>query len=78
MAIDAQVPLIPAAVAGTHRILEKGSVAIRSRPSALIIGEPIDTKGMTQDDRDALTQRAHAEVAKLLEEGNRLVAEMER
>ena len=33
---------------------------------------------MTQDDRDALTQRAHAEVAKLLEEGNRLVAEMER
>jgi 1-acyl-sn-glycerol-3-phosphate acyltransferase len=78
MAIDAQVPLIPAAVAGTHRILEKGSVQIRPRPSVLMIGKPIDTTGMKAEQRDELTQRAHAEVAKLLEEGNRLVAEMER
>lgn len=78
MALDAQVPLVPAAVAGTHRILEKGSLAVHPRPSALIIGEPIQTKGLTTDARDDLTQRAHAAVAKLLEEGNRLVAEMDR
>lgn len=78
MAIEAQVPLIPAAVAGTHRILEKGSLVIHARPSALIIGTPIDTTGMTSDNRDALTHRAHAEVAKLLVEGDRVVAEMER
>ncbi len=78
MAIEAQVPLIPAAIAGTHRILEKGTVAIRPRPSALIIGKPIDTTGMGADSREALTAAAHTEVAKLLEEGNRLVAEMER
>jgi 1-acyl-sn-glycerol-3-phosphate acyltransferase len=78
MAIDAQVPLIPAAIAGTHRILEKGSVQIRPRPSVLMIGKPIDTTGMKAEQRDELTQRAHAEVAKLLEEGNRLVTEMER
>ncbi|MFT3706291.1 MAG: lysophospholipid acyltransferase family protein [Archangium sp.] len=78
MAIDAQVPLVPAAVAGTHRILEKGSMGVHSRPSALIIGEPIQTKGLTSDARDRLTQQAHASVAKLLEEGNQLVAEMER
>lgn len=77
MAIDAQVPLIPVAVAGTHRILEKGTMAVKSRPSVLVIGTPIETKGMTSADRDALTQRAHGEVAKLLEEGNRLVAQME-
>ncbi len=77
MAIDAGVPLVPVAVAGTHRILEKGSVLIRPRPSALIIGQPIETKGLTVDDRDDLTQRAHAAVAALLEEGNRLVAQME-
>lgn len=78
MAIDAQVPLIPAAIAGTHRILEKGSVRIRPRPSVLMIGKPIETKGLEPSAREELTQRAHAEVAKLLEEGNRIVAEMEQ
>ncbi|MDP2276055.1 MAG: lysophospholipid acyltransferase family protein [Archangium sp.] len=78
MAIEAGVPLIPAALAGTHRILEKGSVIIRPRPSALLIGEPIPTKGLTADDREALTQKAHAVVAALLEQGNQLVTEMER
>jgi 1-acyl-sn-glycerol-3-phosphate acyltransferase len=77
MAIEAQVPLIPAAVAGTHLILEKGSIIIRPRPSALFIGEPISTTGMTADDREALTEKAHAAVAALLEQGNKLVAEME-
>lgn len=78
MAIDAGVPLIPCAIAGTHRILEKGSMAIRPRPSALMIGKPIETKGLTPDAREELTLRAHAEVAKLFEEGNRIVAEMDR
>lgn len=76
MAIEAQVPLVPAAIAGTHRILEKGSAHIHPRPAALVIGRPIETAGMTLDQREALTERAHAEVARLLEEGNRLVASM--
>lgn len=78
MAIAAGVPLVPVAVAGTHRILEKGSIVIRPRPSALVIGEPIPTEGLTAEDREALTQRAQDAVAKLLEEGNRMVAGMER
>lgn len=78
MAIDAQVPLIPVAIAGTHRILEKGSMAIHPRPAALMIGKPLDTTGLTTEAREELTQRAHDAVAKLLEEGNRIVAEMER
>lgn len=78
MAIEAQVPLIPVAIAGTHRILEKGSKMIRPRPAALIIGKPIETTGLTAADRETLTQRAHDAVAKLLEEGNALVAELER
>lgn len=78
MALEAQVPLVPAAVAGTHRILEKGSIAIRPRPAALVIGAPIETAGLSVDARDVLTDRAQAEVARLLAEGNRLVEEMER
>lgn len=78
MAIAAGVPLVPVAVAGTHRILEKGSIVIRPRPSALVIGEPIVTSGLQPEDREALTERAHQAVARLLEEGNRMVEEMER
>ncbi|MEW6433613.1 MAG: lysophospholipid acyltransferase family protein [Myxococcota bacterium] len=78
MALEAQVPLVPAAVAGTHRILEKGSIAIHPRPAALLIGPPIETAGLSVDARDVVTERAHAEVARLLDEGNRLVEEMER
>jgi 1-acyl-sn-glycerol-3-phosphate acyltransferase len=72
-AIDAQVPLVPAALAGTYEILPKGTLQVHAKPAALVIGDPIDTTGMTHDDRDALTQRAHAAVATQLEEANALL-----
>jgi 1-acyl-sn-glycerol-3-phosphate acyltransferase len=73
MAIEAQVPLVPAAIAGTHAILPKGTVAIRPRPAALVIGSPISTQGLTVDARESLTHQAHEAVAKLLEQANELV-----
>jgi 1-acyl-sn-glycerol-3-phosphate acyltransferase len=78
MAIEAGVPMVPAAIAGTHRILEKGSMVIRPRPSALCIGAPLSTTGLSADDREALTEQAHAAVTALLAQGNQLVSEMER
>ncbi len=72
-AIDAQVPLVPAALAGTHEILPKGTLAVRPRPAALVIGDPIDTTGLTHADRDTLTQRAHAAVERQLEEAKALL-----
>ena len=72
MALEAQVPLVPVAIAGTHMILQKGSMAIHEHPAALVIGTPIQTVGLTVDDRNDVTQRAHDQVAKLLEEGNEL------
>lgn len=77
MAIEAGVPLVPAAIAGTHRILEKGTAIVHPRPAALVIGEPLSTVGLTAADREALTLKAHAAVAKLLEEGNQLVSDMD-
>ncbi len=77
MALEAQVPLVPAAIAGTHRILEKGSAIIHARPAALVVGTPIVTAGLSLDARDELTQRAHDEVRGLLGEANQLVAELE-
>jgi len=77
MALEAQVPLVPVAVAGTHRILEKGTMVIHPRPAALVVGRPLETAGLSVEARDELTERAHAEVARLLEEGNGLVRELE-
>jgi len=78
MALEAQVPLVPVAIAGTHMILQKGSMAIHEHPAALVIGEPIRTEGLTVDARDELTEQAHAQVASLLAEGNAMVSSMQR
>lgn len=78
LALEAQVPLVPAAVAGTHRILGKGAFAMRAHPAALVVGQPIETRGLGVDDRGALTERAHGEVARLLEEANGLVTRLEQ
>lgn len=78
MAIEAQVPLVPAAVAGTYAILPKGTVAIRPKPAALVIGRPIETKGLGVDAREPLTRQAQEAVAALLAEGNELVARLEQ
>jgi 1-acyl-sn-glycerol-3-phosphate acyltransferase len=77
MALEAQVPLVPVAVAGTHRILEKGSVIIHPRPAALVVGPPIATAGRSVADRDEVTELAHAAVARLLDEANALVRGLE-
>jgi 1-acyl-sn-glycerol-3-phosphate acyltransferase len=77
LALQAQVPLVPLAVAGTKDVMHKQSLLIHGgRPTVLVVGEPISTEGMTLEDRDALTERAHGAVATLLESANARVEEM--
>jgi 1-acyl-sn-glycerol-3-phosphate acyltransferase len=77
LAIQAGVPLVPLAVAGTKEVMTKKHVLIRGgRPVVLRVGEPIATSGMMLEDRDALTERAHAAVAELLAAANARVEEM--
>ena len=78
LAIEAGVPLVPAALAGTHAILPSGQIAIHAQPAALVIGQPLQTSSLTLEDRDALTTRAHASVAACLSEAEGLVEEMMR
>jgi 1-acyl-sn-glycerol-3-phosphate acyltransferase len=73
MAIEAGVPLVPAAIWGTHEILKKGSMVVHPSPAALVIGSPIETAGLSLDDRDSLTTAAHASVAASLEQARVLV-----
>jgi 1-acyl-sn-glycerol-3-phosphate acyltransferase len=77
LAIQAQVPLVPLAVAGTKDVMHKKSLLIHgSRPTVLVVGEPIATTGMTLERRDALNDQAHAAVAGMLVSANARVEEM--
>ncbi len=76
LAIEAGVPLVPAALGGTHEILPSGKIAIQARPAALVIGQPFDTRTLTLDDRERLTEQCHARVAECLAQADTLVAKM--
>jgi len=79
LAIDAQVPIVPIAVAGAHQITPKGGLWVHSgRPLVLSVGKPIPTTGLRRTDRDTLTAQAHDAVAALLDQGSRRVEEMLR
>lgn len=65
LAIQSGAPIVPVYVAGTFGILPKGSIRVRPSDVHVLIGRPIAAAGLTIEDRDALRNRAHAEVARL-------------
>ncbi|HXO85819.1 MAG TPA: lysophospholipid acyltransferase family protein [Gemmatimonadales bacterium] len=54
LAIAAQVPIVPVYVHHTFEILPKGAWRLRPRPIRLLVGEPIETRGLGPDDRERL------------------------
>jgi 1-acyl-sn-glycerol-3-phosphate acyltransferase len=66
MAIKAQAPLVPVAIAGGRAAMTKGSRLIRPVSVRISIGEPIETSGMTLDDRDRLSARARGQIEGML------------
>jgi 1-acyl-sn-glycerol-3-phosphate acyltransferase len=65
MAIKAQAPIVPVAIAGGRAAMTKGSRLIRPVSVRVTIGEPIETTGMTLDDRDRLIGMARAQVERM-------------
>lgn len=67
LAIQTGAEVVPAGLLGTREIMRKGSWRIRTgRTIRVRFGEPLSVKGLTMEDRDALTRRAHDAVAELL------------
>ena len=60
MAIKAQVPIVPVAIIGGRAAMTKGSRLIRPVTVDVRVGEPIETTGMTLDDRDRLIALARS------------------
>lgn len=70
LAIASQVPLVPVYCAGTFGIMRKGSMRVRPHPVTLRLGEPIETKGLTYDDREDLLRRTRAAIMALRDVGD--------
>jgi 1-acyl-sn-glycerol-3-phosphate acyltransferase len=58
MAVANQVPLVPIAITGTHRLLPRGTAMLPLRSHVRIhVGEPIPTAGLGPKDVRPLTRR---------------------
>jgi 1-acyl-sn-glycerol-3-phosphate acyltransferase len=57
LAIDAQVPILPIAIAGTRDCMAKGSFAFRRAHARARVLLPIATEGLTRADLPALRER---------------------
>ena len=66
MALKAQAPIVPVAIKGARSAMRKGSPMIYPVTVTIRFGPPIETAGLTMDDRDELVERARSEVARLL------------
>jgi 1-acyl-sn-glycerol-3-phosphate acyltransferase len=66
MAIKAQAPVVPVAIEGAAAAMRKGSPWIQPVNVRVAFGPPIETAGLTLDDRDMLVEKSRAEVERLL------------
>ena len=65
-AIDAGLPVVPVAVAGSERVVPKHSLIVLPGSITVAFGEPIPTAGLGSADREQLTTIAHDKVRELL------------
>jgi 1-acyl-sn-glycerol-3-phosphate acyltransferase len=66
MAIDAQAPVVPVAITGGRAAMRKGSRLVWPARVTVRVGEPIDTSGLTLDDRDRLIADTRGRVEQML------------
>ena len=68
MALQGRAPIVPVAISGARDAMKKGSLVIRPVRVTVRFGPPIETAGLTLDDRDPLIARVRTAVADLLKE----------
>jgi 1-acyl-sn-glycerol-3-phosphate acyltransferase len=69
MALRAQAPIVPVAIMGGRAAMQKGSAFVRPVHVTVRIGEPIETAGMSTDERDALIDTVRARIQALIQQG---------
>ena len=66
LAVKAGVPIVPVALRGTYELMPPGSLLLRSGTITVIIGEPIPTQGISDEERAALNDRVRGIVEAML------------
>lgn len=74
LALRSGLPILPIALAGTFRVLRRGSLLITPGPVVMSVGNPIEVTGRTIRDREAVTRAARDQVEALRVEAQREVA----
>ncbi|MCA1826398.1 MAG: lysophospholipid acyltransferase family protein [Myxococcales bacterium] len=65
LAIGAQVPIVPVAVDGAQLALRKHTLRLYGHPIRVVIGQPLETSGLTVADRDTLLRRTRLAILDL-------------
>jgi 1-acyl-sn-glycerol-3-phosphate acyltransferase len=68
LALKAGVPIVPVALRGTRALMPRGSYLLRSGTITVILGEPIPTQGLSDEDRTTLSERVRSVVEGMLAE----------
>ena len=66
LAVKAGVPIVPVALRGTRELMPRGSLLLRSGTMTAIIGEPIPTQGLSDEERANLSERVRGAVEAML------------
>jgi 1-acyl-sn-glycerol-3-phosphate acyltransferase len=66
MAIKAQAPVVPVAIMGGRAAMRKGSAVIRPVRVTVRIGKPVETAGLSLEDRDHLIDEVRTRIVALL------------
>jgi 1-acyl-sn-glycerol-3-phosphate acyltransferase len=68
LALKGQAPVVPVAITGARLAMRKGSLVINPVHVRVTLGEPVETAGLTLDDRDTLVATVRQRVQGLLKE----------
>jgi 1-acyl-sn-glycerol-3-phosphate acyltransferase len=71
LAIKAGVPIVPVALCGTRPLMPRGSLLLRAGAIKVIIGPPIPTSDLSEEDRISLPERVRGIIETMLAEGAR-------
>lgn len=66
LALKGEAPVVPIAITGAQKAMRKGSPLIYPVTVHVRIGEPVETAGMTLDDRDALVAAVRDRITALM------------
>jgi 1-acyl-sn-glycerol-3-phosphate acyltransferase len=69
LAIKAQAPVVPVAIVGASQAMRKGSPVIWPATLRVRIGRPVETAGLTLDDRERLSNEVRERIASMLAAG---------